>query len=218
MRSDRLRFEVGQRVQCHMGGGRWESGLIIQLFYEPGEEDEGPFAAAGLQLTFPYQARLDRGSFHDQPRNIFATADADHCIRLPDGIVDDGNAGYDAFEEESLDLGRFEFSPPAGLSRLRRSAAARRIRQNPQRLHAVLRQVGLPWVQCGVLPRSEEAGHPEGTVGQLCLCRSPPYTADEERNDSLRILCDRGSATVMGILAFAYNTGTHGVERMRAEP
>ena len=96
-----------------MGGGRWESGRIIQLFYEPGEEDEGPFAAAGLQLTFPYQARLDRGSFHDQPRNIFATADADHCVRLPDGIVDDGNAGYDAFEEESLDLLSRLNSPPS---------------------------------------------------------------------------------------------------------
>ena len=212
MRSDQLRFEVGQRVQCHMGGGRWEGGRIIQLFYEAAEEDEAPLAAAGL--TFPYQIRLDRGSYRDRPRNIFATADADHCIQLPDGIVDDGNAGYDPFEEESLDLENFEFSTPQPDCPV---CAVPLPLDGYGQTHSVFMQCCGKSVCNGCNVECSLAARKRGIQKELwdscAFCRSPPYTTDEERNESLQVLCDRGSATAMGILAFAYNTGTHGVER-----
>jgi len=68
-----LRFDVGQRVECYVGGRsecRWMSGTIIKTHYKENEFEDG--------FVAPYQIKLDTGGF------IFAPFDDDDTIRKND--------------------------------------------------------------------------------------------------------------------------------------
>ena len=68
-----LRFDVGQRVECYVGGRgecRWMSGTIIKTNYTESHFEDG--------FTAPYQIKLDTGAF------IFAPFDDDDTIRKND--------------------------------------------------------------------------------------------------------------------------------------
>jgi len=61
---DELRFNVGDRVDCHMGDDTWASGTIIMTNWE---NDMGDI--------FPYRIRLDNGMI------TYAPVDMDDCIK-----------------------------------------------------------------------------------------------------------------------------------------
>jgi hypothetical protein len=63
----KLRFDLGQRVQCRVGPTEWHSGTIIQLWYRENTWPPGSYA--------PYKIKLDDG------RNIFAPGDLEQIIR-----------------------------------------------------------------------------------------------------------------------------------------
>ena len=62
-----LRFAVGERVKCCVGGGKWAPGRVIKLHHHEASFEPGFFA--------PYQIRLDDGGL------IYAPEDRDTCIR-----------------------------------------------------------------------------------------------------------------------------------------
>jgi len=62
-----LRFAVGMRVKCFVGGDKWAPGRIIKLHHHEASFEPGFFA--------PYQIRLDDGGL------IYAPEDRDTCIR-----------------------------------------------------------------------------------------------------------------------------------------
>jgi hypothetical protein len=206
MRSDQLRFEVGQRVQCNMGWGRWESGTIIQLFYVE------TFNLAIADQVFPYQIRLDREEEPNLPNKIFASVDDDFCVKLPDGIVDDGKSGYDAFQEESLDLTNFEFPPQPDCP-----VCSVPLQLDGHGQTTVFMQCCGKSICTGCSMESalvaRKRGLKEEDWGICAFCRAPPYKTDQELCDSLEVLSERGSAIAVGKLAAYYNTGSQGVER-----
>ena len=62
-----LRFAVGTRVKCCVGGGKWAPGRVIKLHHHEASFEPGFFA--------PYQIRLDDGGL------IYAPEDRDSYIR-----------------------------------------------------------------------------------------------------------------------------------------
>ena len=64
-REDSLRFGVGDRVECSLGGDGWCTGTVIKLWYVEGDYNE----------PNPYQVLLDDGSL------IYAPEDTRKCIR-----------------------------------------------------------------------------------------------------------------------------------------
>lgn len=66
-RTAALRFEVGDRVECHLGEQKWETGRVSQLHVD--QEDENS------QYVAPYLIRLDSGD------EVVAPRDDDRFIR-----------------------------------------------------------------------------------------------------------------------------------------
>lgn len=62
-----LRFVIGQKVECRVGGDEWAPGTVAELWYREQNWPAGSFA--------PYKILLDDG------RDIFAPADMDQIIR-----------------------------------------------------------------------------------------------------------------------------------------
>ena len=62
-----LRFKVGDRVECHMGGGDYLAGEITELMYRSDEMEQGQVC--------PYKIKLDKGGI------TWAPADDDEIIR-----------------------------------------------------------------------------------------------------------------------------------------
>ena len=63
-----LRFDVGQRVECCMGEGQWEQGVIVEHYYR---EPHWP-----PERWMPYRVKLD-----DDDELIWAPADLDARVR-----------------------------------------------------------------------------------------------------------------------------------------
>ena len=64
-----LRFDVGERVECHVGDDNWETGEVVKLWYREDDSFEDAYFV-------PYQVLLD-----DTGDLIFAPTDEDSCIR-----------------------------------------------------------------------------------------------------------------------------------------
>jgi len=62
------RFNIGDAVQCNMGGGKWATGVVVRLDYQ--DKDWPP------EKTAPYQVRLDVGG-----HLIYAPKDIDNYVR-----------------------------------------------------------------------------------------------------------------------------------------
>ena len=66
-RLKKLRFAIGDRVECNTGIGGWGAGSVINLMYRDDSFPPGDVA--------PYQVQLDDGDL------IYAPADVDELIR-----------------------------------------------------------------------------------------------------------------------------------------
>lgn len=66
--SVQLRFQVGDRVQCCVGPGKWAPGTVQALWYRQPNFPPGMYA--------PYQIKLEESDL-----KIFAPYDTDQCIR-----------------------------------------------------------------------------------------------------------------------------------------
>lgn len=63
-----LRFKVGDRVECNMGGGERMAGVITELMYRDKDMEQGQVC--------PYKIKLDDGT------STWAPFDEDEVIRL----------------------------------------------------------------------------------------------------------------------------------------
>lgn len=64
---ERLRYKVGDRVECNMGGGEWKAGTIMQLMWRDDDMDQGQVC--------PYKIALEGGGI------TWAPADEPDIIR-----------------------------------------------------------------------------------------------------------------------------------------
>merc|ERR1719263_1345740 len=62
-----LRFAVGDRVECNMGGGMRKAGVITELLYRDNDMEQGQVC--------PYKIQLDDAT------STWAPYDEDECIR-----------------------------------------------------------------------------------------------------------------------------------------
>lgn len=62
----KLRFSIGDRVECNMGD-TWEDGTVVNLMYQEEQMPE--------ELFMPYQLKLDNGKL------VCAPVDSDGCVR-----------------------------------------------------------------------------------------------------------------------------------------
>lgn len=73
-----LRFNVGDRVQCHVENDAWEPGTVFKLRHEHGGH------------VVPYVVELDMGD------TVIAPVDDDRYIRAPGARESSGEAGFSA--------------------------------------------------------------------------------------------------------------------------
>ena len=66
-RAAKLRFKIGDEVECNLGFNKWKTGKVISLFFRDESMPPG--------MTAPYQVQLDEGDI------IFAPADKEELIR-----------------------------------------------------------------------------------------------------------------------------------------
>lgn len=67
-----LRFDLGARVECHLGDGIWQSGRVIRQYHHEPSWPTGQWV--------PYQVQLDEDA-DGRLVTMYAPADTDECIR-----------------------------------------------------------------------------------------------------------------------------------------